>query len=115
MPVRIAKPKEMEGLFEILRDPGFSTAVGLVLYGGGHFTPYEVDSNKKLRYKDEILEGGRNLNTFQDDEDDFPVIKKDDIILNDDKILTISDTLKKGDNKIVIFFRNIWQRFTQLF
>ncbi|MDR1285744.1 MAG: cell division protein FtsA [Campylobacteraceae bacterium] len=115
MPVRIAKPKEMEGLFEILRDPGFSTAVGLVLYGGGHFTPYEVDSNKKLRYKDEILEGGKNINTFQDDEDDFPVIKKDDILLDEYNIATISDTGKKSSGKIVIFFKNIWQRFTQLF
>ncbi|MDR0407995.1 MAG: cell division protein FtsA [Campylobacteraceae bacterium] len=115
MPVRIAKPKEMEGLFEILRDPGFSTAVGLVLYGGGYFTPYEVDSNKKLRYKDEILEGGKNINTFQNDEDDFPVIKKDDILLDGCKIATISDTDKKSSSKIVIFFKNIWQRFTQLF
>ncbi|MDR1554918.1 MAG: cell division protein FtsA [Campylobacteraceae bacterium] len=115
MPVRVAKPKEMEGLFEILRDPGFSTAVGLVLYGSGHFTPYEVDSNKKLRYKDEILEGGKNVNAFQDDEDDFPVIKKDDIMLNENKILIISDTDKRDNNKFVIFFKNIWQRFTQLF
>ncbi|MDR1460882.1 MAG: cell division protein FtsA [Campylobacteraceae bacterium] len=115
MPVRIAKPKEMEGLFEILRDPGFSTAVGLVLYGSGHFTPYEVDSNKKLRYKDEILEGGKNINAFQNDEDDFPIIKKDDILLDEYKIANISDMDKKSSGKIVVFFKNIWQRFTQLF
>ncbi len=56
VPIRIAKPREMDGLFETLRDPSYSTAIGLVLYGGGHFTPYEIDSNKKLRYKDETIE-----------------------------------------------------------
>ncbi|MDR3177761.1 MAG: cell division protein FtsA [Campylobacteraceae bacterium] len=115
MPVRIAKPKEMEGLFEILRDSGFSTAVGLVLYGGGHFTPYEVDSNKKLRYKDEILENGKNTNTFQEEEDGFPVIKKDDILLNGNQISIIDETNKKESSKVVIFIKNIWNRFTQLF
>ncbi|MDR2342214.1 MAG: cell division protein FtsA [Campylobacteraceae bacterium] len=115
MPVRTAKPKEMEGLFEILRDPGFSTAVGLVLYGGGHFTPYEVDSNKKLRYKNEILEGGKNANTIQDEEDEFPVIKKDDILLGEEKMLIIDKTDKKSSNKFLTTIKNIWQRFTQLF
>ncbi len=56
VPIRIAKPREMDGLFETLRDPSYSTAIGLVLYGGGYFTPYEIDSNKKLRYKDETIE-----------------------------------------------------------
>ncbi|MDR0579059.1 MAG: cell division protein FtsA [Campylobacteraceae bacterium] len=115
MPVRIAKPKEMEGLFEILRDPGFSTAVGLVLYGGGHFTPYEVDSNKKLRYKDEILEGGKNTNTIQDEEDEFSIIKKDDILLSEDKMLIIDKTNKKSNGKFATTIKSIWQRFTQLF
>ena len=55
MPVRIARPKEMEGLYEILRDPANSCAIGLCMYGAGYFTPYEIDSEKKMRYKDEIV------------------------------------------------------------
>jgi cell division protein FtsA len=116
MPVRVAKPKEMEGLFEILRDPGFSTAVGLVLYGGGYFTPYEIDSNKKLRYKEEIIEESKNKNSFQDDDDDdFPSIKRDDILLNGNKISALADIDKKSSNKVVELFKNLWHRFTQLF
>ncbi len=53
MPVRIAKPKHLDGLQQELDDPSYSTAVGLVLYGAGAFTPYEIDSNKKMRSKNE--------------------------------------------------------------
>ncbi len=53
MPVRIAKPKHLEGLHQELDDPSFSTVVGLVLYGAGEFTPYEIDSNKRVRFKNE--------------------------------------------------------------
>jgi cell division protein FtsA len=111
LPVRIAKPREMEGLFEILRDPGFSTAVGLVLYGAGHFTPYEIDSNKQLRYKDEVISEGKNKG-FGDDEDGFPSItKRDDILLDGN---ALADTGKKG-NKFTGAFKALWNRFTQLF
>lgn len=55
LPVRIARPIEMEGLFDTLRDPKYSTAIGLILYGAGHFTPYEIDSNMKMRYKNETI------------------------------------------------------------
>ena len=61
MPVRIARPKEMEGLYEILRDPANSCAIGLCMYGAGYFTPYEIDSEKKMRYKDETVVKNRIL------------------------------------------------------
>ncbi len=51
MPVRIARPHDIGGLFESLRDPSFSTVVGLILYGAGHFTNYEFDSEKQLLVK----------------------------------------------------------------
>ena len=115
MPVRMAKPKEMEGLFEILRDPGFSTAVGLVLYGSGHFTPYEIDSNKKLRYKNEILEEGKNINILQTDEDDDNPLREEDLRLdNNIKSSNLSDIDKKP-NKVAVFFKSLWHRLMQLF
>jgi cell division protein FtsA len=115
-PVRVARPREMEGLFEILRDPGFSTAVGLVLYGGGHFTPYEIDSNKKLRYKDESIEEGKNKNSFQNnDNEDFTAIERDDILLDRGKASANTELGNKKENKVTAFFKSIWRRFTQLF
>ena len=51
MSVRIAKPKEIDGLFENLKAPEFSAAIGLVLYAGGQHSLYEIDSNRKFRSK----------------------------------------------------------------
>ncbi|WP_096018090.1 cell division protein FtsA [Campylobacter lanienae] len=54
MPVRIARPREFESSIDVFKDPANSCAIGLCLYGAGYFTPYEIDSERKLRYKDEI-------------------------------------------------------------
>lgn len=53
--VRIATAKKdtMDGFKEIFEDAENSCAIGLCLYGAGQFTPYELDSNEKLRYKGE--------------------------------------------------------------
>jgi len=51
LPVRIGKPRKIEGLFEDLDDPAFSTAIGLILYGAGDHTLYEIDSARRLRTK----------------------------------------------------------------
>jgi len=52
MPVRFAKPKDMDGLFENLKDPSCSTVIGLVLYSAGKNALYETDSSKRLRLKE---------------------------------------------------------------
>lgn len=53
IPVRVAKPKELDGVFDNLKDPAYSAAIGLILYGAGWFTNYEIDSEKRLRYTNE--------------------------------------------------------------
>ena len=55
MPVRLAKPTEMDGLFDTLRDPSFSCAIGLIKYASGQFSSYEIDSNKRMRYLGEVI------------------------------------------------------------
>jgi cell division protein FtsA len=114
MPIRVAKPKEMNGLFETLRDPGYSTAIGLVLYGAGHFTPYEIDSNKKLRYKDESIAPSKNVQNVLNGEDN-------DTLSNDNsgiesakhKLANIADIEEK--EKKDGFLSKVWNRMTQLF
>lgn len=49
MPVRIAKPKNIEGLLAAMKDPAYSTAFGLIRYAAGEHTLYEIDSNQNLR------------------------------------------------------------------
>ena len=113
LPARVAKPREMEGLFETLRDPSYATAVGLVMYGGGFFTPYEVDSNKNLRYKNEIIESKKVLEDTFIDEGIEKVIKKDKILSPKDKLAELA--IMEDGNKTDGFFKKLWNRLTQLF
>lgn len=46
---RIGLPREIEGMSEDLRSPTCATVVGLILYGAGRFTKYEMDSEKRLK------------------------------------------------------------------
>ncbi|RLA72624.1 MAG: cell division protein FtsA [Epsilonproteobacteria bacterium] len=50
VPVRIAQPKEqnISGFFDELKDPAFSTVIGLLLYKADRHTEYEVNMNNKL-------------------------------------------------------------------
>lgn len=50
-PIRIALPKYIEGMPEELKDPSYSTVIGLIMYGSGGFTNYEIDSEKRLKTK----------------------------------------------------------------
>ena len=56
MPVRLAKPVEIDGSFTELKGPECATAIGLILYASGKYTRYEIDSEKHIRYCDEKLE-----------------------------------------------------------
>lgn len=57
MPVRVAKPSnKIEGLFEELKDPAFSTVVGLLLYKAGEHTQYEIDFQQKLLHSKDVQE-----------------------------------------------------------
>lgn len=66
MSARIARPAKIEGFSDIDRDPAHSCAIGLCLYGAGKFTPYEIDSNRKLRYKGENLSIDKNLMSIKE-------------------------------------------------
>jgi cell division protein FtsA len=47
-PIRIGYPKEIGGLTEELKDPAFSTVIGLLLYQIGGHTQYEIDNEKNM-------------------------------------------------------------------
>jgi len=104
MPIRISKPKEIEGLFDELKDPAFATVVGLLLYRAGKHTQYEINFNQEMLHskgpvdnlsdlrignepevQEEIPEKETFSETVQDDEapstisfDDLPDIGKED-------------------------------------
>ena len=63
MSIRVAYPKNINGLFEELRDPAFSTVVGLLLYKAGEHTQYEIDFQQKLLHSKIVEE--ENLNDIK--------------------------------------------------
>ena len=56
MPVRVAYPDHINGLFDELRDPAFSTVVGLLLYKAGGHTQYEIDFQQTLLHSKDAYE-----------------------------------------------------------
>ena len=54
LPVRLAKPKPIDGLFKELNSGEYATVIGLVMYSAGAYTSYEIDINKKVRHRKEV-------------------------------------------------------------
>ena len=106
--IRIAEPKEINESFEMLKRKGypyacFSTAIGLVLYASGRFTNYELDANRKMKYKQK---GQRSANVSdiekENNLDDIKHKKEDE---------SPSIELKKGKSWIdkgLDFVRNLF-------
>ena len=106
MSVRIAKPKEMSGLFNNLKAPQFSTVVGLVVYALGKHSSYEIDSNKKFRSK-YIIDDGEEINEEKSKKPREVSVRKDDLITIEEPI---GKDKGKGSffNKIVTIFKEVF-------
>jgi cell division protein FtsA len=60
MPVRVAYPDKVNGLFDELKDPAYSTVVGLLLYKAGGHTQYEIDFQQELLHSKAMFEDNLN-------------------------------------------------------
>ena len=57
LPIRIGKPnKEVEGLFDELKDPAYSTVLGLLLYKANWHTQYEINFQQELLHSKDVQE-----------------------------------------------------------
>lgn len=117
IPVRLARPTEqnIEGMFDTLKNPEYATAIGLILYGIGQFTPYEMDSNKKLRYKDETIEPSKNIQGIIEEEQDDDELEDDLKFSHKNQNNDDFSALIEDDTSIKDGFRKFWNRITQLF
>jgi cell division protein FtsA len=106
MSVRIAKPKEMNGLFDNLKAPQFSTVVGLIVYALGKHSSYEIDSNKKFRSK-YIIDDGEEINEEKSKKPREESARKEDLI-------TIEEPIGKDKGK-GSFFSKIVSIFKEVF
>jgi len=116
LPIRLARPKEVDGLFDDLREAEYSTAIGLVMYSATSFTPYEIDVNKKVRHTNEKPAELTNVDFTNNEEDHIPVasLPDEDEEKHEDKMVVLQD--KKGrKSDEANMFSKFWNWATQLF
>ncbi len=115
MQIRIAKPTEIEGISDALKDPIYSTAIGLVEYCSKGYSPYEIDANRQMRYHFETSENVADIdNSTQSLPDEKPQLKP----LKDEELPKAR--IKKFDEKRVVrkqenFLSKFWNWVTHLF
>jgi len=120
MPVRIAKPDEMDGLFDTLRNPAYSCAVGLIKYAAGGYTTYEIDVNKNMRHRNEdpIQNEHISLDDIAGVEHEIPVApvapKKKESAEIKRELSTLTDKKPKRPNEPGAVSK-FWNWATQLF
>ncbi|MEA3523090.1 MAG: cell division protein FtsA [Campylobacterota bacterium] len=114
VPVRLAKPMELDGLFDTLRDPSYSTAIGLIKYCAGHFAPYEIDVNKQMRHSNETREYTKPIDLS--DTAEIPIAntpEENEATIKNDLASLPSKKEKKSDEAGII--AKFWNWATQLF
>ena len=112
MPVRLARPVEMNGLFDNLRGAEFSSAVGLVMYSKAPYTAYEIDVNKRVRHTNESPTSQNRVN-FKEDLD-IPIAPSISLEEPKEKMINLeANKEKKSDEASDI--SKFWNWATQLF
>jgi cell division protein FtsA len=121
-PVRIAKPKLLDGLFENLHAPEYSCAIGLIMHSAGKYTPYEVDVNKRVRHANEPhlhekpvdLENDIKLSTTVTHAPAHNIdTKEEEKEQKQDSIVNIAE--KEQHTQTNSIFNKFWNWATQLF
>ena len=112
VPVRLAKPTEMDGLFDNLRDPEYSGAIGLIMYSASSYTPYEIDVNRRVRHSKETPLEQTNVE-FGANEQDIPIAPQLEIEKKDTMVSLETKKEKKSDEAGA--FSKFWNWATQLF
>lgn len=117
LPVRIAKPIEVEGLFDQLRNPAYSGAIGLLRYEANGYSLYEVDVNKKMRHTKNEFDGIDVPPSDEPEEIGIPTIgePEDSAKSTTVKIGKPITPLKSKGEQEAGPFSKFWNWMTQLF
>jgi len=112
VPVRLAKPKEMDGLFDNLRSAEYSSAIGLVMYGAKSYTQYEIDVNKKVRHSNETPAEQSSVDFSSEDEISIPSAIEEEP--KKEKMITLGSSKEKKSDEAGSVSK-FWNWATQLF
>lgn len=100
----------MEGLFDNLRDPAYSSAIGLLQYAAGSYTPYEMDVNKNIRHSEED-ESLRHPQDLRDLAPEHEAVSKE---YEEETLSVLPDPNEKKSDEAG-FIAKFWNWATQLF
>lgn len=110
MPVRLARPAEMDGLFDNLKDAEYSSAIGLIMYSAYAYTRYEIDVNKRVRHTNEASSQSSSVNFSRSSE--IPVAPSEEE--EKTKMLSLESNKEKKSNEAGSLSK-FWNWATQLF
>ncbi|ADN09463.1 cell division protein FtsA [Sulfurimonas autotrophica] len=113
VPVRLAKPIEMNGLFDSLRGPEYSSAVGLVMYSAYPYTPYEIDVNKRVRHTNEEPTAKNSIDFVS--EPVIPVAPSEEQTVSDKDKMVNLEAVKDKKSDEAGSLSKFWNWATQLF
>jgi len=111
VPVRLARPIEMDGLFDNLRSAEFSSAIGLVMYSAKYYTPYEIDVNKRVRHSNESPASQSKVNFSTENEIPIAPSTEEE---KEQKMVSLESKKDKKNDEAGIFSK-FWNWATQLF
>jgi cell division protein FtsA len=112
MPVRLARPIEMDGLFDNLREPEYASAVGLIMYSASAYTPYEIDVNKRVRHANELPTETTTV-SFSEPKD-IPIAPPSLDLNIKEKMVNLTEKKEKKSEEAGAFSK-FWNWATQLF
>ncbi len=115
MPVRIAKPLEVDGLFDKLRDPAYAGAIGLLRYEANGYALYEVDVNKKMRHSKNDYPEMEVPSVTETEAPSIPTIDLEAPAQPEVKIGTPAPQIKPKGEQEAGGFSKFWNWMTQLF
>ena len=112
MPVRLARPVEMDGLFDNLRGAEFSSAIGLIMYSRAPYTAYEIDVNKRVRHTNESSPTENRVNFNEDP--DIPIAPSILLEVPQEKMVSLEASKEKKSDEANSVSK-FWNWATQLF
>lgn len=113
VPIRLASPKETSGLFEDVKGPEYSSAIGLLMYMASSYTKYEIDVNKQVRHPHETPQEEVRVDDLEESVG-IPVAPSLGKLEQKDKMISLDE--KQSDKKDEAnAFNKFWNWASQLF
>jgi len=98
LPVRLAHPMPMDGLFDNLKGAEYSSAIGLVKYSGAPYTPYEIDVNKRVRHSNETPTSYSSVD-FNNEPDNIPIAPSISLEETETKMVNLEGSKEKKSDE----------------